>query len=119
MDLFTKGQKITLFFQKASNMVEIACEIEKVYDDRLVLALPQYFMRYIEFLQTNKKITAKAFSKFGTLDFNSVVITSPLEDNFCIELDYNSVKLTPGEDIPYIRAIENTNRRTTRSQSTS
>ena len=63
-------------------------------------------MRYIDFLQVGKKLTAKAFSKFGTIDFNTIIITSPLEDSFMIELDYNSIRLTPGEDMPIINAIE-------------
>lgn len=106
MDLFTEGQKITLYFQKNTNMVEMICSVEKVQDDRLDLILPQYFMRYIEFLQVGCKITAKAFSKLGTIDFNSVVIYSALEDTFTIELDYNSVRLTPGKELPVVSAIE-------------
>lgn len=106
MDLFTEGQKLTLFFQKASSMVEMCCSIEKIYDDRLNLLLPQYFMRYVEFLQVGKKVTAKAFTKLGTIDFNTIIISSPLEDCFTIELDYNSVKLTPGENLPSINAVE-------------
>lgn len=106
MDLLTQGQKITLFFQKNNNMVEMICSIDKVYDDRLDLVLPQYFMRYIDFLQVGSRLTAKAFSKLGTIDFNTVVMCSPLEDTFTIELDYNSLKLTPNEKIPVISAIE-------------
>lgn len=106
MNLFTEGQKITLIFQKDSNLVEMTCSVEKVLDDRLHLILPQYFMRYIDFLQVGFKLTAKAFSKFGTLDFNSVVITSPLEETFSIELDYNSVRLTSGDQIPVSKAVE-------------
>lgn len=106
MDLLREGQKITIFFQKNTSMVEMSCEIEKVYDDRLDLVLPQYFMRYIECLQVGAKLTAKAFSKLGTVDFNTVIISSPLEDNFTIELDYNSVKLTEGNELPVIEAIE-------------
>ena len=34
------------------------------------------------------------------------VISSPLEDNFIIEMDYNAVCLTTAEDIPVIKAIE-------------
>ena len=64
-------------------------------------------MRYIEFLQVGKKVTAKAFSKLGTIDFNTIVIAAPLEENFTIELDYNSLKLTSGEFLPVIRAVEN------------
>ena len=98
---------MTLFFQKNFNMVEMTCSVEKVFDDRLHLVLPQYFMRYVEFLQVGKKLTAKAFSKFGTIDFNTVVIESPLEENFTIEMDYNSIRLTSGDDLAVINAIEN------------
>ena len=106
MDLLSKEQKITLFFTKENNMVEMTCTIENVYDDRLDLILPQYFMRYIEFLNVGTNLTAKAFSKFGTVDFNTMVIHSPLEEAFTIELDYNSLKLTPAKEMPFINAAE-------------
>ncbi len=106
MDLFKPEQKLSISFEKGVNLVEILCKISKVFDDRLEIELPPYFMRYIEFLETGKKLTAKVFSKLGTIDFNTVVITSPLEDNFSIEIDYNAMKLTPGEEIPVIEAVE-------------
>lgn len=106
MDLFNEGQKIALFFQKNSNMVEMTCTVEKVFSDRLDLMLPQYFMRYIENLQVGNSLTAKAFSKLGTIDFNTVIISSPLEDTFTIEMDYNSIALTPGSELPVIKAVE-------------
>ena len=106
MDLLMEGQKLTLFFQKNNNMVEMSCTIEKVRDDRLDLILPQYFMRYIEYLQVGKKLTAKVFTKLGTIDFNTVVIHSPLEDTFTIEMDYNSMKLNPGNEMPVVNAME-------------
>ena len=106
MDLFTEEQKITLIFKKQNSMVEMICVIDRIFDDRLELRLPQYFMRYINYLQVGNKITAKAFSKLGTIDFNTIVMSSPLEDSFVIELDYNSLKLTPGNELPKIQAIE-------------
>lgn len=106
MDLFREGQKVTIYFRKGRRMVEMSCEIEKLYDDRIDLILPQYFMRYVELLQVGVKLTAKVFTKLGTIDFNSVVISSPLEDNFTIELDYNALKLTEGSEIPKIDAVE-------------
>lgn len=106
MDLFTEGQKLTLFFVKENSMVEMICSVDKVFDDRLELILPQYFMRYINHLQVGNKLTAKAFSKLGTVDFNTIIISSPLEEAFVIELDYNSVRLTTGDQIPVIRAVE-------------
>ena len=106
MDLLTKGQKLTLFFLKENNMVEMNCAVESVKDDRIELNLPPYFMRYIDFLQVGSKMTAKVFSKFGTIDFNTIIINSPLEDSFTIEFDYNSVRLTSGNKMPVINAIE-------------
>lgn len=100
MDLLSEGQKLNLYIQKSDSIVEMVCSIEHVFDDRLEVALPQYFMRYIEYLQTGCRLTVKAFSKLGTIDFNTVVISSPLEDNFAIELDYNAMKLTPSSEIP-------------------
>ena len=85
----------------------MTCVIEKLFDDRLNLVLPQYFMRYIEHLQVGGTLTAKVFSKLGTIDFNTVIISSPMEESFSIEMDYNSLKLTPGEEIPLINAVEN------------
>lgn len=106
MDLISEEQKVALLFQKDNKLIEMICTIEKIFDDRLELALPQYFMRYIDSLQVGTKLMAKVFSKLGTVDFNTVIITSPLEEAFYIELDYNALKLTPGEEIPVIKAIE-------------
>ena len=106
MDLLKSGQKLSLSFQKEGNLVEITCVIAQVLEDRLVIELPPYFMRYIKYLEVGKRLTVKVFSKLGTVDFNTVVISSPLEENFSVELDYNAMKLTPGKDIPFINAIE-------------
>ena len=107
MDLLVKGQRIALYFTKDSNYVEMLCTVDNVYNDRLSLILPQYFMRYIDALQEGCELTAKAFSKLGTIDFNTIVISSPLEDVFEIELDYNALKLTENDEIAVVSAVEN------------
>ena len=66
-------------------------------------------MRYIEYLDVGCQLTAKVFSKLGTVDFNTVVISSPLEEEFSVELDYNSMKLTPNNEIPVVNAMETLN----------
>ena len=106
MDLIHTGQKISINILKNDKLVEIIGTINEVYDDRLSIELPQYFMRYIEYLEVGKPLTVKIFSKMGTIDFNTVVITSPLEEFFSIEMDYNSMRLTPDDEIPMIDAIE-------------
>ncbi len=107
MDLLQSGQKISINIEKDDKLVEILATIVEIFDDRLDIELPQYFMRYIEYLDVGKHLTIKVFSKLGTVDFNTVVISSPLEDKFTVEFDYNSLKLTPGEELPVIDAIEN------------
>ena len=106
MDLFKIGQNLSLFIEDGNKLIEIRSIISGLLEDRMVVELPPYFMRYINFLQVGCKLTVKVFSKMGTVDFNTIVITSPLEDNFCIELDYNAMKLTPSEKIPTVDAIE-------------
>lgn len=109
MELLKAGQKLSIFFQKEDKLVEMACVISQVFEDRVVIELPQYFMRYIEFLEVGSKLTVKVFSKIGTVDFNTIVISSPLEDDFSVELDYNAMKLTPNEEIPVVNAVETLN----------
>ncbi len=110
MDLIKPNQKLSLNFQKEENLVEIICTISKIFEDRLVIDLPPYFMRYIEFLEVGSKLTVKIFSKLGTIDFNTVVISSPLEeDDFSVEFDEESLRLTPSNEIPTINAIETLN----------
>ncbi|MBR6126890.1 hypothetical protein IKQ21_04315 [bacterium] len=106
MDLLKIGQKISIFFQKGANIVEMSCNIQKILDDRLVITLPPCFMRYINNLEVGKRLTLKVFSKVGTIDFNGVIISSPLEEDFCVELDYNAMKLTSSTDIPVVAAVE-------------
>ena len=106
MDLIKAGQKLNISFIKEEKLVEITAHVTKVLDDRMAVELPQYFMRYIEYLDVGKNLTVKVFSKIGTIDFNTVIISSPLEDDFWLELDLNSIKLTPNEEIAVIDAVE-------------
>ena len=106
MDLIKPGQKISLYFPKEENLLEMSCTVTSVQEDRLIIELPPYFMRYVEYLEVGCRLTAKIFSKLGTIDFNTVVITSPMEDVFSVELDYNAMRLTAKENIPGIKAIE-------------
>ena len=105
MDLLNSGQKLSISIQKAESIVEICCTITNILEDRLVVELPPYFMRYIEFLDVGCPLTVKVFSKMGTIDFNTVVINSPFEDEFALELDYNAMRFTPNEEIPVITEV--------------
>ena len=106
MELIHSGQKISINIMKDDKLVEIIGKIDEVFDDRMSVELPNYFMRYVEYLEVAKPLSVKIFSKLGTVDFNTVVITSPLEDHFTVELDYNAIKLTPDSEMKSIDSIE-------------
>ena len=107
MELLQQGQKISLNIEKRDILVEIIGTIADVFDDRLIVELPAYFMRYVEYLDVGCILTAKVFSKLGTIDFNSIVISSPLEEGHLeMELDVNALKFTPSNEIPVIDSIE-------------
>ena len=105
MELIQSGQKLSINIAINNKLVEMICTINEVFDDRIDIELPQYFMRYVEYLDVGKPLTIKIFSKIGTIDFNTVVISSPLEDKFTVELDYNAIKLTEDENIQVVNAI--------------
>ena len=44
MDLLKARQKLSILFQKEDSLVEIACVISALLEDRIVIDLPQYFM---------------------------------------------------------------------------
>ena len=108
MDLLQQGQKLSINIQTEDKLIEIIGTITEIFDDRINLELPPYFMRYIEYLDVGKPLTIKVFSKIGTIDFNTIVISSPLEDDesFAIEFDANALKLTVGTEIPIIDTME-------------
>ena len=106
MELIHSGQKISINILKDDKLIEIIGKIDEVFDDRMTVDLPNYFMRYIEYLEVAMPLSVKIFSRLGTIDFNTVVITSPLEEHFTIELDYNAIKLTPDSEIKSVDAIE-------------
>ena len=105
MELIQSDQKLSINIQKGEKLIEIVGTILNVHDDRIDIELPQYFMRYIECLDVGKPLTVKVFSKLGTIDFNTVVITSPLEEVFSVELDYNAIKFTPESELPVVDSI--------------
>lgn len=107
MDLLQVGQKLSINIQTEDKLIEITGELAELYDDRLNIDLPQYFMRYIQYLEVGCNLTIKVFSKMGTIDFNAIVISSPLEDDFSVEFDSNAMRFTPKDEIPVIKAMEN------------
>lgn len=106
MNLIQPGQKLSINIEKNATIVELLCTVKEVFDDRITIELPQYFMRYIECFDVGKHLTVKVFSELGTIDFNTIVITSPLEEDFTVELDYNAIKLTPDDEMAPVEAIE-------------
>lgn len=103
--ILQEGQRLSINIQSEGKLIEIIGSINKILNDRLFINLPPYFMRYINYFDVGEDLTIKVFTKIGTIDFNTIVISSPLEDEFAVEYDPNAVKFTASEEIPVISAI--------------
>src|SRR5574344_1845971 len=76
MGLFQVNQKTKIIFEAIDKVIEMDCYIEKIYYDRLALALPKSFSRYSDYLKVSKEIKLMVFSHAGIVSFDSIIITS-------------------------------------------
>src|SRR5574344_618315 len=100
MDLFQVNQKTQIIFEAIDKVIEMDCYIEKIYYDRIALALPKAFSRYSDYLKVSKEIKIMVFSHAGIVSFDSIIITSPMENEFTVEYDPDSVKIQNARKSP-------------------
>ncbi len=93
MGLFQENQKAKIIFEADDKIVEMDCYIGKIYYDRIKLELPKAANRYSQYLKTGNKITVNVFSQVGVLIQESIILSSPLEKEFTIEYDMDSIKI--------------------------
>ncbi len=81
------GQKIRLKFNFSSLRSEsIICVIKEIENDRVSLVFPEEDQHLIKNLPEGKELEAVIYTDSGIFAFDSVVINSPLEHDFIIEL---------------------------------
>ncbi|OGI03464.1 MAG: hypothetical protein A2Y25_10730 [Candidatus Melainabacteria bacterium GWF2_37_15] len=90
--------KFIMPFVKEEN---ISCTIKWVENDRIGLVFPQDRMDIIRDLPEGREIEAVIYSDSGIFAFDSIVINSPLEHDFVIELPVEKKKIQRRE---YVRA---------------
>lgn len=94
------GQKIKLCFKTDGNSeAEFDCFIKEVFKDRLSLAFSGEIMRYINFLDEGKELQVKTFTPLGVKVFTTMILNSPLEDDFVIEYVEDSIQIQRREHV--------------------
>lgn len=81
-----ENQKVKISFKVEGNVEqELNCLIKEVYSDRIFLNFPDEALDYAEYLDEGTEISIKVFTPTGIKVFDSIVLYSPLEENFVIE----------------------------------
>jgi len=100
MGLVQVNQKTKIIFDANDRVIEMDCYVEKVYYDRIALALPKSFIRYSEFLRVSNEIKVSIFSYAGIISLNSIIITSPMENEFTVEYDPDNIEIKNARKSP-------------------
>lgn len=79
----------------------IVCRIKRVETDRIALVFPEGKREFIRDLPEGKEINAVIYTNSGIFVFDSIVINSPLEQDFVIELPAEKQRIQRRE---YVRA---------------
>lgn len=86
MDEIKKDQKVKLLLRMADvSIKEIDCQIKEVYSDRISLTTPSEVLENAEYLQEGQEFVVKIFTPNGVKIFDTIVLDSPLEEEFVIE----------------------------------
>ncbi len=93
MGLFQENQKAKIIFEADDKIVEMDCYIGKIYYDRINFELPKAADRYSQYLKTGNTITINVFSQVGVLIQESIILSSPLEKEFTVEYDQDSIRI--------------------------
>ena len=81
-----EGQKIKLSIKVADNSEkEFDCLIKEVFKDRLSLKFSDEIFDYTDFLEEGVELPVKIFTPSGVKVFDTIILNSPLEEDFVIE----------------------------------
>lgn len=87
MKEFEAGQKLTLRFKTYSfQTITISCTVKWFEKDRIALILPEKHIGMAKNIHAGKELEAIVYTNSGVYVFDSIVIHSPLEHDFIIEI---------------------------------
>ncbi len=96
------GQRVKIKFETASiSDIEVNCAIKWYENDRISLEIQQSGEKYIKDLPEGKELEVVIYTNSGIFVFDSIIINSPLESDFVIELPDEKKKIQRRD---YIRA---------------
>jgi len=105
MQELEKGQKIRLRINLSSLRSEtISCVVKGFEDDRISLVFPDGHEHLKKHLPEGKELEAVAYTDSGIFAFDSIVINSPLEHDFVIEIPDEKKRIQRRD---YVRAAFN------------
>lgn len=98
-------QAVRLNFSTPSfNEVSLTCRIKWTEHDRICLDFPSTGKKFLKELPEGKEIGVVVYTASGIFVFDSIVINSPLEEEFVIEFPQEKKKIQRRE---YLRAAVN------------
>ncbi len=83
------GQKVKVSFQTISSKENVFCSVKWWESDRIGLLFPPDKDHLIKFLPEEKELNVLLFSDKGILSFRSIVIESPANIDFVVEIPEN------------------------------
>jgi len=99
---FSNGQEVKIKFDTHSlSDIELNCTVKWYENDRISLIIPEEGASYMKDLPEGKELEVVIYTDSGVFAFESIVINSPLEQNFVIEMPDEKKKVQRRE---YIRA---------------
>lgn len=90
----SENQKAILTFKlDDSTKREVNCIIKEVQNDRISLIFPDEMMVYADYFAESAEMPVKIYTPSGLKTFETIVINSPLENEFVIEFSENIVDI--------------------------
>lgn len=87
MKEFEAGQKLTLRFKTYSfQTITISCTVKWSEKDRIALVYPEKYLNVAKNLHVGKDLEVVVYTNSGIYVFDSIVMHSPLEHDFVIEI---------------------------------
>jgi len=99
------GQKTRIKFYVAEEgkLIEIDCIIREIEYDRLLLIFPHNKMNYAKYLKEGNEVEVNIYTPNGIKILQSMIINSPLDDDFVIEYDEDAQDLQSIQRREYVR----------------
>lgn len=90
----SENQRAILTFKLDENTKkEVNCIIKEIQNDRISLIFPEDMMAYADYFAESTEIPVKICTPTGLKTFDTIIINSPLEDEFVIELSEDIVDI--------------------------